>query len=302
MADAVDNPEPMSEERSPGPEKIDLSLDEIIKINRKEARTANSGNSRKDKRAANRQNVLKKLDRGGFHFGQGAYPYQGFYRSRYLGPPVRRYYKVWPFGFRRGAGRGRGVSPLNRTALNEKAAGQYGMTKVSLRGAAYRPYYRGGRPRGVGRTSFSSRGQKTPQFQSRTNIRGRRPFILNRDFRGFTGSRQLESYHKVRSWRQAPTAGTVLTVSLTNAAASPDAGQTATAGSFSDAPGPSSSQPRGIPLRFNFKATSNQTGMTLNDRFTRLRIRGQGQRSWRGHVRGRGRGRGRGAGRSVTLQ
>ncbi|KAG9346535.1 hypothetical protein JZ751_006846 [Albula glossodonta] len=52
-------------------------------------------------------------------------------------------------------------------------------------------------------------------------------------------------------------------------------------------------QPKGIPLRFNFKAVANQTGVSLNDRFTGLKIRGgTGYRQWRG----------RGRGRTVTLQ
>ena len=43
-----------------------------------------------------------------------------------------------------------------------------------------------------------------------------------------------------------------------------------------------------------------QTAVTLNDRFTTLKIRTQGQRPWRGEVRGRGRGRGTERGGAIS--
>nr|XP_055055802.1 chromatin target of PRMT1 protein [Misgurnus anguillicaudatus] len=58
--------------------------------------------------------------------------------------------------------------------------------------------------------------------------------------------------------------------------------------------GASITSPKGIPLRFNYKATTNQTGLSLNDRFTDLRFsgRGRGRGRGRGGIVGGGRGRG----------
>ncbi|KAI5608290.1 spidroin-1 [Silurus asotus] len=52
--------------------------------------------------------------------------------------------------------------------------------------------------------------------------------------------------------------------------------------------------PKGINLHFNYKATTNQTQLYLNERFTTLRLRGQGSRITRESGRGRGQARGRG--------
>ncbi|KAJ7996645.1 hypothetical protein DPEC_G00239190 [Dallia pectoralis] len=108
-----------------------------------------------------------------------------------------------------------------------------------------------------------------------------------------------------RSWRKAPSAGSTLTVSLPNSVANPEPSTSATHATVTNrssllGPRGGTSQPKGIPLRFNFKATINQTGVTLNERFTCMRIKpGPGQVPQRGSPMERGRGR---DGRTVILQ
>ncbi|XP_041949289.1 UAP56-interacting factor [Alosa sapidissima] len=286
MGDANENqtepePMPMEEPDSRDSEKIDLSLDEIIKRNKKEQRENNKATRAKNKRLANRNNVLTKLNKVGQQ--SGAYQFQGPYRSGFTGTTFRGFYRRRGFGFSRGAFRGTGISPLNRTALNDKAAGQFDQTKSAFRGAFSRPYR--------GRGQALGRGRNTAQFQANTNGRGGRPFVLNRAFPTARGRGKLERFQKVRGWNRAPSGGSLLTVSLPNSKAASEPRVRSNAEGSSETGGPYP-QPKGIPLHFNFKAMSNQTAVTLNDRFTTLNIWSRGQRPWRGDARGRGRGRG----------
>ncbi|XP_062392529.1 H/ACA ribonucleoprotein complex subunit 1 [Sardina pilchardus] len=280
-------PMPVEEPDSRDSEKIDLSLDEIIKRNKKEQRENNKATRAKNKRLANRNNVLKKLNKAGQQSGvfsrRGAYQFQGSYRSGLTGTAFRGFYRRRGFGFSRGAFRGTGISPLNRTAMNAKAAGQFDQTKFAFRGAFSRPYR--------GRGQAFGRGRYTAQFQANTNGRGGRPFVLNRAFPTARGRGKQERFQKVRGWNRAPSGGSLLTVSLPNSKSASEPGVRSNAGGSSETGGPFR-QPKGIPLHFNFKAMTNQTAVTLNDRFTTLNIWNRGQRPRRGEARGRGRGRG----------
>ncbi|XP_062844979.1 probable H/ACA ribonucleoprotein complex subunit 1-like protein [Trichomycterus rosablanca] len=276
--------EPIEDSTDNSAEKIDMSLDEIIKLNKKEQKANRAAVRARNKRVQNKNNILKKLSetppaRRGFR--RGALQYQGPVRSRGLNRG-------------RGLGRGRGQSPLNRTAVGASEGEQQVQSTASSRGA-FRGRARGrGRGRGgSSRGSFSARGRGAPQ-------RGGRPFVLDRGFAATRGVGKLERYQKIKSQTPESTSGTMLTVSLPNVKPAPVTqvgprrGGTALRGrSSEDVSG--SLTPKGIPLHFNYKATTNQTLLSLNDRFTGLRMRGHDLRadgeSGRG---GRGRGRGRG--------
>ncbi|XP_067263831.1 uncharacterized protein si:dkey-17o15.2 [Chanodichthys erythropterus] len=268
----MENTEQMQESHASGSDKIDLSLDDIIKLNKKEQKANRATNRAKSKRAANRNNVLKKLNqvpqqqRG---LGRGAQQYQGPGRLR---------------GLRRQRGSGRGMASrggsLNRAAAT--TGGQFDQTTFTSRGT-FRGRGRGrGRGGGLSRGAMSSRGQ-----------RGGRPFVLDRGFSATKMAEKLQKYQKIRSHRTEPS-GSTLTVSLPNATSPPvtvtTPNQARRGGAVlrgRSSRGASTSSPKGIPLQFNYKATTNQTAVSLNDRFTDLRFRGRG--------RGRGGGRGRGA-------
>ncbi|XP_059398313.1 uncharacterized protein LOC132130579 [Carassius carassius] len=259
--------------------KIDLSLDDIIKLNKKELNASRA----KTKRAANRNNVLKKLNqvpqqqRG---LRRGAQQYRGPGRAR---------------GLRRQMGSGRDMisrrGSLNIAAATVTSGELFDQTTFTSRGT-FRGRGRGrGRGGGLSRGALSARGQ-----------RGGRPFLLDRGFTATNRAEKLQRYQTIRSRRTAPS-GSTLTVSLPNAKSAPVAVKTSNQVRRGGAVlrgrssgGSSTSSPKGIPLQFNYKAATNQTAVYLNDRFTDLRLRGLG-RGWgrgRGALGGGGRGRGRG--------
>lgn len=268
----MESTEQMQEPHASTSDKIDLSLDDIIKLNKKEQKANRAANRAKTKRAVNRNNVLKKLhqvpqqQRG---LRRGAQQYQGPGRVR---------------GLRRQRGSGRGMisrrDSLNRAAAAATTGEQFDQSTFTSRGT-FRGRGRGrGRGGGLSRGAFSTRGQ-----------RGGRPFVLDRGFAATKRAEKLQKYQTIRSRRTAPS-GSMLTVSLPNAKSAPVAvktsNQTRRGGAVlrgRSSRGASTSSLQGIHLQFNYKATTNQTAVYLNDRFTDLRLRGQG----------RGRGRGRGA-------
>ncbi|XP_010136277.1 PREDICTED: UAP56-interacting factor-like, partial [Buceros rhinoceros silvestris] len=79
---------------------------------------------------------------------------------------------------------------------------------------------------------------------------------------------------RMRRWKVKPSPGAVLTVSVAN----PQAGQTGMPRSkrpFLRSQRPpqreAKPQPKGVLLRFNFRAMANQTSLTLDERFSGLR-------------------------------
>nr|XP_021330267.1 spidroin-1 [Danio rerio] len=271
----MESTEDMQEPHASSSDKIDLSLDDIIKLNKKEQQA----NRAKTKRSANRNNILKKLNQVSLQQRgrrRGAQQYQGPGRMRGLRRGLR--------GSARGMSRG---GSLNRaTALTGE---QFDQTSFTQRGT-FRGRGRGrGRGGGLSRGALSARGQ-----------RGGRPFVLDRGFSATKRAEKLQKYQTISSRRTAPS-GSMLTVSLPNAKSAPVAvttsnqarrGGTVLRGRSSRGAG--SASPKGIPLQFNYKATTNQTTVSLNDRFTGLWIRGRGRGRGRGAVGGEERGRGRG--------
>ncbi|XP_073697324.1 uncharacterized protein [Garra rufa] len=287
----MESTEQMQEPHASSSDKIDLSLDDIIKLNKQEQKANRAANRAKTKRTVNRNNVLKKLNqvpqqqRG---LRRGAQQYQGPGRLR---------------GLRRQRGSTRGMmssrGSLNRDAATATTGEPFDQTTFTSRGT-----FRG-RGRGRGRGGGLSRGALLARGQ-----RGGRPFQLDRGYSATKRDEKLQKYETIRSRRTAPS-GSTLTVSLPNAKSAPVVVKTSSQARRGGAVlrgrssrGAGTSLPRGIPLQFNYKATTNQTAVYLNDRFTDLRIRGRG----RGQRRGGGRGRGavgeggRGGGRGNIVE
>uniref|UniRef100_A0A8B9TU05 Forty-two-three domain-containing protein 1 n=1 Tax=Anas platyrhynchos TaxID=8839 RepID=A0A8B9TU05_ANAPL len=266
----------------PGAEEIDMSLDDIIKRHRKEQTDAKAAGERRRQQIKNRnsaygfgrprfrawmQRNLQGPNRFRRGFGQQQYNRRQF---RNTGPGPRR----------RAAAALNGVSPLNRQAsAQEGNKTEDGFAKSSSSGqleAQRRP------PLGPKRFRAAAASTHAP---------GRsRPFLLNRG-PGFQQKRMMQRFSKanfqrgidanaegklprMRRWQVKPSPGAVLTVSVAN----PQAGQANVPGSKrpflrSQRPPPRAAkpQPKGVTLRFNFRAMANQTSLTLDERFSGLR-------------------------------
>ncbi|KAI1898635.1 hypothetical protein AGOR_G00074410 [Albula goreensis] len=303
MGDNIADTEKMEVSRSS--EKIDMTLDEIIQLNKKEQKTTTSSQRTKNKQISNRNSILKKLGKEGrqrFPFKRGAYQIeQGHYRPKFIGTYRQGFYRKRPNHFIKPAPGTSGLSPLNRKPWNTKDTQVLGKRQIKRQPwfsrAFYQPHRRPPGPvRGTAQP-YGGGGKFQPTQQRQGQEKTRRPFILNRGFFAQKRNDAFGKYQKVRSWRKAPSSGSILTVSVPNTTAAPDP-QAKVKQFIATEKSPETgavplAQPKGIPLRFNFKAVANQTGVSLNDRFTGLKIRGgTGYRQWRG----------RGRGRTVTLQ
>lgn len=81
------------------------------------------------------------------------------------------------------------------------------------------------------------------------------------------------SVHEGPLWQLQPRSGAVLTVSVSNPQAGPARPPGGTRPFLRGRRPPAGTarpQPRGVPLRFNFRATANQTSLTLDERFSGL--------------------------------
>ncbi|XP_056347781.1 UAP56-interacting factor-like isoform X1 [Oenanthe melanoleuca] len=266
----------------PGAEEIDMSLDDIIKLHRKEQTDASTAGD------GRRQQVKNRSSASGY-----GRPRYGAWKQRNLQGPNRfrrgfgqqqfnrrQFRNTLPGGKRRAAAAFDGVSPLNR-----QASAQEGNKKSNA-------------------FAKSSSGQQEEQPQpspgpkrfraDAASIRapGRsRPFLLNRGAafqqkrvqpwfskarfqRGQMDSQGEGKPPRMRRWQVKPSPGAILTVSVVN----PQAGQTSVPGSkrpFLRSQRPparvTKPQPKGVLLRFNFRAMANQTSLTLDERFSGLR-------------------------------
>ncbi|XP_035264709.1 UAP56-interacting factor [Anguilla anguilla] len=301
MGDTVADTEKMEVSRSS--EKIDMTLDEIIELNKKEQKATSGAQRTKKKRMTNRYSILKKLGREGqqrFPFKRGAYQIQqGPYRPRFIGPYRQGFYRKRPNNFKRDPPSTNGVSPLNRKPWDTKDTEQLSHPRVKTQPwfnrKFYQPYRHPVWP--MRRTPQPYAGRKFQHTRQNQGQGTTRPYTLNRTFLARKMNDRFGKYQKVRSWRKTPSSGSILTVSVPNTKTAPDpqakVKQSAVTDMSPEAGAEAVAQPKGIPLRFNFKAVANQTGVSLNDRFTGLKIRGgTGYRPWRG----------RGRGRTVTLQ
>ncbi|OXB79688.1 UNVERIFIED_CONTAM: hypothetical protein H355_011074 [Colinus virginianus] len=225
-----------------GAEEIDMSLDDIIKRHRKEQTDAKAaGDGRRQ------QTKSRNL----------AY---GFGRPRF---------RAW---MQRNLQASVQVATADLSLLFQGNKSEDAFTKSS----SGQPEARRRPPSGPRRFRAAAAGTSTP---------GRRPFALNRGpgfqqkqmqqrFSKAYFQRGLETSRCLGRWQVKPSPGAVLTVSVAN----PQASQTSAPGAKrpflrNQRPPPriTKPQPKGVMLRFNFRAMANQTSLTLDERFSGLR-------------------------------
>ncbi|XP_038604127.1 UAP56-interacting factor-like isoform X2 [Tachyglossus aculeatus] len=268
-------------------ERIDLSLDDIIKLHRKGPATSGA------------QEVVKRppvTPRPQFLPGSGRPPQQA---------PQRFRRKFGPQGFSRrfpnapktgGAGRFGGRSPLNRPAAAPEGDSDARPSPQGRLGqwAAFRRRPGSGRFGAAGR--IAATGTTTATSAKRPFALRRRAMVAAAVFPQKAGQRrwtpisprrrfslQMESDPdgkplRARRRQLLPQRGAVLTISVSNPRAREAkpygrAGLKPQFGTF--VPKATRPQPKGVSLRFNFRAMANQTTLTLNERFSGLEIKGR---------------------------
>ncbi|XP_075429239.1 UAP56-interacting factor-like isoform X1 [Ascaphus truei] len=285
-------------------DKIDMSLDDIIYLRTEEAGTQSASNQlgqRGKVRSANFRTM--RFFRGASKNQQGPNRRKfGFRQQGYSGVNLRNS-RFGP-GARRRSASLNGISPLNRQDSNQQS---------TRNGAAFVNSTYGGKSQIQRRRQQQQQRyrQAATPFQvltrSRMNAQNRRPPFnpaqRQQRINAFNQNRRLtqriamnpgKSPANERRWQTEGGFGSTLTVSVPN----PKASQIKTpttpamkrpglrfrkmAARSSDPP------PKGVPLRFNFRAMANHTNVMLNERFSTLEIKGQFTAARRG-------------GRTVTL-
>ncbi|XP_064374433.1 UAP56-interacting factor-like isoform X2 [Dromaius novaehollandiae] len=263
----------------PGAEEIDMSLDDIIKRHKKEQSGAQAAGNRRRQQVKNRNSA----------FGYGRPRFRTWMQRNLQGPNRfrrgfgqqqhnrRQFRNTVPGPRRRAAAALNGVSPLNRQASAQE--GNKSNDAFAKSGSSGDPEARRRPPLGPKR--FRAAAANT-HAAGRSNSK---PFVLNRG-PGFQQKRMQQQYSKanfqsrqmdaigdrkqprMRRWQVKPSPGAVLTVSVAN----PQASQTSAPGGkrpFLRSPRPpprvAKPQPKGVLLRFNFRAMANQVEESRRD-------------------------------------
>ncbi|XP_072286355.1 UAP56-interacting factor-like isoform X2 [Pyxicephalus adspersus] len=271
--------------------KIDMSLDDIIKLQKEESDTQPSSNQdRLDARIRNRNFRNKRFFRGPPRNQQGSGRLKSGFKQQRFSRTNTRNASFGPVTRNRAAASFSGVSPLHRPNTSTSSSQNRGQAQSQKARQITRKYKAPAGPVQM-ITRRNNSQNRTLQFragqgQQRTNAvnENRRQFTLNR------GKKQLNT-----RWQNKEGFGTTLTVSVLNLKGNQGAqnknvgpprvyqalgtikpGMKQPGGRFRKTGfPPSGSPPKGVPLRFNFRAMANHTNVTLNERFSSLKIKGQ---------------------------
>ncbi|XP_063162339.1 UAP56-interacting factor [Candoia aspera] len=267
-------------------EKIDMSLDDIIKLNKKEERKQYSP---KMKRGV-QQNGTRQFRMRRMKWGIQEYPGFGknhLGRRKQVSGKRRTYSTKTGLAARKAMGARKGISPLNRSPLSEKNM-QWNYSVLKRRTPA----------------------QRQSELQRKQGARLRRPALLNRrpsiqslsarignklyqqkDTRQATflfrrGLKVQAQVHpeddlssqaakRTHPWRTSTRNGGILTISIDNPGAVPS--PISLKPRLASTPIPpflmkkeqseEKKIPKGVPLQFDINSVGKQTSMTLNERF-----------------------------------
>ncbi|XP_048461328.1 UAP56-interacting factor-like isoform X1 [Rhincodon typus] len=272
--------------------KLNWENDDIIKLNKRETDPVTNTLVMTKELQKRQQNLdFRKLQ---YHFGRRVQQnVQGSNRLRRNTSELQGYSRVnrrWltqgkniiaRSGGRRPIVAAKGVSPLNRKAsfcmdLQQIAPMKKGIQWIMRRRAqqAQKRFRlrRQGPQIPKRRNMFQNRG---PRQQRKPTQKQQRQAVIkiNRGFPSL-GVRDGQKKQRTRMWRQQSTSSSILTVSIPNQQAvqkrriqHPSLNERKRMATKAVR-----NQPKGVYLGFNFKSIANQTNMTLNDRFSSMKI------------------------------
>uniref|UniRef100_A0A4W5QC17 UAP56-interacting factor n=1 Tax=Hucho hucho TaxID=62062 RepID=A0A4W5QC17_9TELE len=289
------------------PDKVDMSLDDIIRLNKKEqqARRPGPGNRRplqKGKVFVQGKPVgpraRRQTQRGG-GVPRGAIMRAGVGRGRKIPPPVGRRQGqgvITGLAARKTAALQKGISQLNRPTINRKLQPFNNRSQPFIQPAQYRqmqgqrrPYRQTDVQRGLNsRRPFQQRRRPLPLVQTQREAR-QATFLFRRGLKVHSQvpKSALTSIPpapvRTRQRRTSTNSSGILTVSIDNPTAMTQS-EPPCAWSLHP-PAPTSSAPvkmkveeekkteppKGVPLQFDINSVGKLTAMTLNERFRILK-------------------------------
>lgn len=267
-------------------EKIDMSLDDIIKLNKKEERKQYSPRMKGGVQQNGAWQFRMKRPKWGIH------DYTGFGKNR-LGRRRRMAGKRRTYGIKTGLaarkalGSQRGVSPLNRPPLSEKNIQRnYSVLKRKMTvqrqpelhrkpGALLRRPIMLNRRANIqsatarlGNRLYQQKDSRQATFLFRRGLKVQAQIHPEDDLNGHDTKRTTP-------WRTSSTNGGILTVSIDNPGAVPS--PISLKPRLTSTPVPpfllkrdqseEKKIPKGVPLQFDINSVGKQTNMTLNERF-----------------------------------
>ncbi|NWY50355.1 UIF factor, partial [Chionis minor] len=258
-------------------EKIDMSLDDIIKLNKKEERKQYSP---KMKRGL-QQNRSRQFTTPGSKWGiqqQKGYGKNRLGRRKKIAGKKRSYGVITGLAAKKAVGSRKGISPLNRQPLSEKNAQRnYPVlkkkTNLQRQSEVQRkpaPALRRPAPlnRRIGNKLNQQKDTRQATFLFRRGLKVQAQVQSTDDL-------DNQTVKRARQWRTSTTSGGILTVSIDNPGAiiTPISQKLR----LTRTPVPpfllkrdqseEKKVPKGVPLQFDINSVGKQTGMTLNERF-----------------------------------
>ncbi|XP_066476962.1 UAP56-interacting factor [Tiliqua scincoides] len=266
-------------------EKIDMSLDDIIKLNKKEERKQYSPRMKKGVQQNGARQFRMRRTKWGLQ------EYTGFGKNR-LGRRKRVAGKRRPYSVKTGLaarkafGAHKGISPLNRPPLSEKNIQRdYSVLKRKM--AIHRQAELQRKPGAflrspslinrrtniqsssarIGNKLYQQKDMRQATFLFRRGLKVQAQVHPEEDLNG-------QSTTRTPPWRTSTTKGGILTVSIDNPGAVPSP---ILKPKLTSTPVPpflmkrdqseEKKIPKGVPLQFDINSVGKQTNMTLNERF-----------------------------------
>ncbi|XP_007890451.1 UAP56-interacting factor isoform X2 [Callorhinchus milii] len=277
-------------------EKIDMSLDDIIELNKKEnSSTATALNRTRGQQKIQRNLGLRKQNvfgRGMQQNQQGLnrlkrniFGSQGYNGINQHGQKQPNNIRGRPGG-RITAATLKRVIPLNRKPTIQDA--QYhlsprnGPQEVMIGRAAHlplKPFRQTGQGPQISMRRIPPQNRGMGQKQQTQKQQRQNTINMNKQFTQQVGASVGQKKQRTRMWRQQSTSSSILTVNLPNPQANKQAAyrrpriqRFSLTGRKKMPANISRKQPKGVYLGFNFRSIANQTNVTLNERFSSLKI------------------------------
>ncbi|KAF4796045.1 UAP56-interacting factor [Turdus rufiventris] len=267
-------------------EKIDMSLDDIIKLNKKEERKQYSPKIKRGLQQNRAQQFSSQDSKWGIQQQKG-YGKNRLGRRRKIAGKKRSYGVITGLAAKKAVGARKGISPLNRQPLSEKNAQRnYPVLKRKTNLQRQSEMQRKQAPALRRPTLLNRRNNMSSTFVRIGNKLNQQKDTRQATFlfrRGLKVRAQVQStddldnqtVKRTRQWRTSTTSGGILTVSIDNPGAiiSPISQKLR----LTRSPVPpflmkrdqseEKKIPKGVPLQFDINSVGKQTGMTLNERF-----------------------------------